>query len=151
MKLADELATERLGAALATALAPLRRHSTVIYLQGELGAGKTTLARGFLRAAGIGDLVRSPTYTLVEPYETRLGPVLHADLYRLRTPQELLQLGLEELPPGGVLLVEWPERGAPLLVAPDLTVVLEHATAGRVAQLAGNPELVAAIAAIPLK
>jgi tRNA A37 threonylcarbamoyladenosine biosynthesis protein TsaE len=77
--------------------------------------------------------------------------VLHADLYRLRTPQELLQLGLEELPPGGILLVEWPERGAPLLVAPDLTVTLEHAVSGRVARLGGNPELAAEIAAIPLK
>jgi tRNA threonylcarbamoyladenosine biosynthesis protein TsaE len=151
MKLEDERATERLGAALATALGPLCRPSTVIYLQGELGAGKTTLARGFLRAAGVSDIVRSPSYTLVEPYDTSLGPVLHADLYRLKTPHELLQLGLEELPPGGFLLVEWPERGAPLLAAPDLTVTLEHAAPGRAARLGGNPELAAAIAAISLK
>lgn len=123
---ADE--QERLGAALAAACPrPL-----VIYLEGELGAGKTTLARGFLRALGHAGAVRSPTFTLLEPYDFAAGPVFHLDLYRLAHPDELAFLGLRDLlGDRAILLVEWPERGQGELPAPDLRVVIEHRPTGR--------------------
>jgi tRNA threonylcarbamoyladenosine biosynthesis protein TsaE len=119
---ADE--TEAFGARLATA----RPHSHVlatIQLSGDLGAGKTTLARGFLRATGISGPVRSPTYTLVELYEVPEITVVHLDLYRLTDPAELEPLGLREWAvPGHVWLIEWPDRGGNRLPFPDLVVVL---------------------------
>ena len=109
--------TQALGAELARALSP----GAVIYLYGSLGAGKTTFVRGLLRALGIEDKVKSPTYTLVEPYETEKFDVFHFDLYRLLTAEELQQIGLEEYFTGSsVCLIEWPEKGQPLLPAPDV-------------------------------
>lgn len=121
-------AQERLGAALARACPrPL-----VVFLEGDLGAGKTTLARGFLRALGHSGAVRSPTFTLLEPYDFPAGPVFHLDLYRLADPDELAYLGLRDLlGPAAILLVEWPERGAGELPEPDLRVLIEHLGAGR--------------------
>jgi tRNA threonylcarbamoyladenosine biosynthesis protein TsaE len=96
-----------------------------VYLTGDLGAGKTTVARGFARGCGIEAPVRSPTYTLVNAYETGELTLLHLDLYRLRDPGELEPLGLREWArPGCLWLIEWPERGAALLPAADLTVRL---------------------------
>ena len=97
----------------------------MVYLTGDLGAGKTTLTRGFLRSLGIVGAVRSPTYTLVEIYETSMLTALHLDLYRLADPAELDNLGLREWAGAGhVWLVEWPERGANKLPAADLVVKL---------------------------
>src|SRR5262245_32695735 len=96
----------------------------VVALQGGLGVGKTTLARAILRAA-TGDpglIVPSPTFTLVEVYETPLGPFWHFDLYRLEAPQQVLELGWEEARADGVALVEWAERLGPLLPGEGLTV-----------------------------
>jgi tRNA threonylcarbamoyl adenosine modification protein YjeE len=105
--LADAAATGRLGAALARALG---EGGAVLYLSGELGAGKTTLARALLQALGYAGHVRSPTYTLVEPYELQGRRVFHLDLYRLAAAEELEYLGLRDLDPAqDLILVEWPE------------------------------------------
>jgi tRNA threonylcarbamoyladenosine biosynthesis protein TsaE len=103
------LESEADTAALGAALARVARPGDVITLSGALGAGKTALARGFLAAAGHGGEVPSPTFAIVQPYEDLRPPVLHADLYRLEHPSELLELGLEEAA-DAVLLVEWPDR-----------------------------------------
>lgn len=121
--LPDAEATEALGAALAAA----SPGQCVIYLEGELGAGKTTLARGFLRGLGHEGRVKSPTYSLMEPYDTPSGRVLHLDLYRLADPDEAAWLGLADDDGRPTrLLVEWPAHGAGWLPAPDLVVRLEH-------------------------
>ena len=128
--LPDSAATERVGATLAPLL--LSRPGGMIHLQGELGAGKTTLSRALLRALGVQGAIRSPTYTLVEPYESAGRRVLHLDLYRLADPEELYGLGvLDEAPPAAWWLVEWPERGGALLPPPDLRLQLGHAEASR--------------------
>lgn len=129
--------TEALGARLARTR-PAEAPLSVIFLSGELGAGKTTLARGFLHAAGVAGPVRSPTYTLVELYALGRLTVVHADLYRLREPSELDSLGLRDwAQPGHLWLIEWPERGAGHLPSPDLTAELS------VAQTAHDITLVA--------
>ena len=113
--LPDEAATERLGATLAARLKP----RDVVALQGGLGVGKTTLARAILRAAS-GDpalIVPSPTFTLVEIYDTPMGVYWHFDLYRLETPEQVFELGWEEARADGVALVEWAERLGALLPA----------------------------------
>ena len=122
VNLADEAATVSLGQQLAQRLSAPQ----VIYLQGELGAGKTTFSRGFLQGRGHVGSVKSPTYTLVEPYEhLAAGPVFHLDLYRLGDPGELEYLGLEDyLSAEGILLIEWPERAAQQLPQPDLEITL---------------------------
>jgi tRNA threonylcarbamoyladenosine biosynthesis protein TsaE len=121
----DVAATERLGAQLARHLRA--RGAGVVYLEGDLGAGKTTLARGFLRALGVTGAIRSPTYTLIEPYRIGERDVLHLDLYRLTAPEELLNLGLSDYPPDRCLwLLEWPQRGQGLIPAADVRVRLLH-------------------------
>jgi len=125
--LVDEAATEALGAAL-------QRHQPArgcVHLIGDLGAGKTTLVRGWLRAAGHAGAVRSPTYTLIEPYEQLGTPVFHLDLYRLADPEELEFIGLRDWVDAGLLLVEWPAQGAGVLPPPGLSVSLAAAGSGR--------------------
>ncbi len=131
--LPDEAATTRAGAALARALPELRRHSLLLGLSGELGSGKTTLARGLLRALGVAGSIRSPTYTLVEPYETARGTVHHLDLYRLRDgTTELESLGYRDLRAmPGLVMVEWPERAGSALGAPDLQATITAQDTGR--------------------
>jgi tRNA threonylcarbamoyladenosine biosynthesis protein TsaE len=128
--------TERLGAALARTLQDPIRTPLVVYLQGELGSGKTTLARGLLRALGVADSVRSPTYSILECYETRDRRAVHVDLYRLSESAELAPLGLRDELAGGVLmLIEWPDRFAPALPPPDLRILLAVEPLGRIAEL----------------
>lgn len=124
MRIVGEESQRRLGAALADALGG---EGCVIHLEGELGTGKTTLVRGLLRRLGHQGSVRSPTYTLVEPYSLARGEVFHLDLYRLADPDELEFLGLRDLlEPDALLLVEWPERGRGVLPVADLTICIEH-------------------------
>lgn len=126
------IATERLGARLAVVLKP----GCVIYLHGELGAGKTTLARGLIHGLGHGGTVKSPTYTLVEPYQIGQWRLFHWDLYRLADPEELEFLGLrDQLDGEAVLLIEWPERGRGELPVADLEITLDYADEGRNSRL----------------
>ena len=130
--------TTALGAAIAAAIGD--RPGGVIYLHGPLGAGKTTVARGLLRALGVRGAIRSPTYTLLEPYELPGRLLVHLDLYRLADERELEPLGLRDYPPERCWwLVEWPERAAARLPAADLSVVLSHEGDGRHAVLSGRP------------
>jgi tRNA threonylcarbamoyladenosine biosynthesis protein TsaE len=120
---------EAAGAALADAMPPVTRGPAVVYLSGDLGAGKTTLARGFLRRRGLIEPARSPTFALLECYELADIVVVHVDLYRLREPLELDALGLRDLArPGHAWLVEWPERGAGWLPVPDVHIDLYAAS-----------------------
>ena len=133
--LPDERATARLGADLALAL----RAGDVLALEGDLGAGKTTLARGLIRAlAGDAQLeVPSPTFTLVQAYEGRI-PVHHFDLYRLSSAAELDELGFDDAIAQGAALVEWPDRAEGRLPESAIHVELTHRDAGRVARIAGS-------------
>jgi tRNA threonylcarbamoyladenosine biosynthesis protein TsaE len=108
----------------------------VIHLRGDLGAGKTTFARALLSALGVGERIKSPTYSLIESYEVAGIAVHHLDLYRIADPGELEWLGLADLAVGRYLiLIEWPERAGEALPPPDLTVHLAHADALRTLQL----------------
>jgi tRNA threonylcarbamoyladenosine biosynthesis protein TsaE len=133
--LADEPATEHLGRVLADTRPP----SAVIYLMGDLGAGKTTFSRGFIQACGHHGVVKSPTYTLIEPYMLDQQTIYHLDLYRLSDPEELEYLGMDLLTqPETICLVEWPERGVPSLPSADLTLTLKHQDTGRQATLSAH-------------
>ena len=132
LELPDPEATERLAAELASC----RPAWAVVYLEGGLGAGKSTLARALLRALGVKGAVRSPTYTLIERYPIPGGEAAHLDLYRLASAAELDFLGLDELAADATLwLVEWPERGKGLLPPADLRVQLSTHGKGRKARL----------------
>ena len=136
LTLADSGHTERLGAALARCGPRPGAGPLIVYLQGELGAGKTTLARGLLRELGVTGVVRSPSYTLLESYESGGRRILHLDLYRLDGAQDLAVLGWrDELTPGALLLIEWPERAAGAVPPADLRVGLSIAGQGRQARL----------------
>ena len=123
------------GAAMAAVgelLAKACHDALVFYLYGELGAGKTTLVRGFMRGMGYSAAVKSPTYTLIEPYEVGARHLYHLDLYRVRDAAELDYLGLRELQDSNaILLVEWPERGEGFLPPADILLKIDYAAEGR--------------------
>jgi len=129
--LAAESDTAALGAVIAASL----RAGDVIHLHGDLGAGKTTLARALIQALQPDARVKSPTYTLLESYELPDFGLSHLDLYRISDPAELEYLGLRELAGDSVLVVEWPERGGASLPPPDLVIHLELAGDGRMANV----------------
>ncbi|MEL6448968.1 MAG: tRNA (adenosine(37)-N6)-threonylcarbamoyltransferase complex ATPase subunit type 1 TsaE [Pseudomonadota bacterium] len=132
--LADAPATAALGAALARAILASEHRALLVLLEGDLGAGKTTFARGFLRACGHTGPVPSPTYTLVEPYQFEDLDVHHLDLYRLAGDAELEFIGWRDLG-NSVRLVEWPERAPSAMQDADLTVALKIDGAGRRARI----------------
>jgi tRNA threonylcarbamoyladenosine biosynthesis protein TsaE len=111
----------------------------VLYLQGELGAGKTTCVRSLLRALGVTGLVRSPTYTLVETYPLATLTCVHVDLYRLQSLTEVDELGLRDLVgPGSLIMVEWPAKGGAALPPADLDLTLRYAGEARQAALSAK-------------
>ena len=138
--LPDASATRALGASLAAALRALAAEFFVIFLEGELGAGKTTLVSGLLHELGFVGSVRSPTYTLIETYDLSRLIVHHVDLYRLVSPQELETLGLRDLlGQSGVLLMEWPSKGGDQLPMPDVSIQLFYDSAGERRRAVLNP------------
>lgn len=147
--LPDEAATLRLGAALA----PGARNGLVLHLAGELGAGKTTLVRGLLGALGHRGRVKSPTYTLVEPYSLSRLNLYHFDFYRFKDRSEWLSSGFQEhFGPDALCVVEWPERAGDAMAAPDLEIRLGYEGPGRVARLeARSPQGDAWLAAASLR
>jgi tRNA threonylcarbamoyladenosine biosynthesis protein TsaE len=127
--LSDEAATIKLGAKLAT----ITPNNFVIYLYGELGAGKTTLVRGFLQKLGHVGRVKSPTYTIMETYQVANKVVHHLDLYRITDPEELNFIGIRDFVQNDIWLIEWPERGKGFLPNPDLCCYLKTKNSGRMA------------------
>ena len=145
-ELADEAATDRLGEALADAAADLRSTAQGlqpgpeaggrIHLQGDLGAGKTSLVRAFLRHCGVSGRIKSPSYALLESYEVSNLYLYHLDFYRFSDPADWLDAGFRDLLNNRALvLIEWPERAGKLLGPPDLLVQLVYAGSGRTATL----------------
>ena len=136
-RLRDEDATAALGARIASSLAPAMR----VYLRGELGAGKTTLVRGLLRALGVHTRVKSPSYTLVELYVVSRLDLYHFDFYRFLDSKEFEDAGFADHFSGNaVCLVEWPERAGHSIPLPDLDIALAYSDAGRAADVCARTE-----------
>ena len=138
LTLPDTAVTDMLGRALGEAFPGAGAGVVVLHLNGELGAGKTSCARGLLHSLGVSGSVRSPTYTLLEIYALPGLTCVHADLYRLRSADEFADLGVSEyLEPGHLLLIEWSENGGPYTPPPDVRLALSYAGSGRRAALTG--------------
>jgi len=132
LKLPNEASTLRLGEALAVGAVPGR----VLFISGDLGAGKTTLVRGLLRGLGYAGRAKSPTYALVEPYTLSRLDLYHFDFYRFKDRSEWLNSGFREhFNPGSLCVVEWPEKAGGLLSPPDLSIRLEIENEGRRARV----------------
>jgi len=132
INLQNEAETMELGASIATLL-PV---GGVVLLYGDLGAGKTTLVRGLLRSLGFMDTVKSPTYTLVEPYRIAGRDIYHFDLYRLGDPEELEYLGIRDyFRKDALCLVEWPEKAGLFIPKGDFSITLEYEKQARIAQI----------------
>jgi tRNA threonylcarbamoyl adenosine modification protein YjeE len=142
--LADLAATDALGARIAASL----RVGDAIALQGDLGSGKTTLARAILRALGVTETVPSPTFTLVQAYETEKLAVRHFDLYRVNDVADMDELGLDEALDDGAALVEWPEHAGSRLPSDVLRVALTLDARGRRARITGPARWAAAFSEI---
>ena len=124
--LLSESETKNFGSRLAECFCNSPAQSSVIYLKGDLGSGKTTFAKGFLNGMGFLGNVTSPTYTLIEIYNTKIYDVYHIDLYRIDTRKEIIELELHEQPASSnpfIFLIEWPERGTPDILPPDLEIL----------------------------
>jgi tRNA threonylcarbamoyladenosine biosynthesis protein TsaE len=125
--LADEEATISVGTAIANAVKITLKKGIVVFLNGDLGAGKTTLTRGFVRGMGHAGNVKSPTYTIVEPYELADWRVYHFDLYRLSDPEELEYMGIRDyFEDNCCCFIEWPEKGQGILTQPDMIINLTY-------------------------
>ena len=130
--LTDSDATARAGASLLSQLP----HKAVIFLHGDLGAGKTTFVRGLLRAAGVCGAIKSPTYSLVEEYEPYERKIFHFDLYRLAEPDELEWIGIYDyLEQNALCLIEWAKKGSGILPSPDIEIVLTQKYDGRLLEI----------------
>ncbi len=135
LSLKDESETVALGAKIAAAI----QGGEIIYLSGDLGSGKTTFVRGFLNALGHKGNVKSPTYTLVEPYLINGKNIYHFDLYRINDPEELEAMGIRDYCDGeSVCLYEWPEQGKEVLPDADITLSLSHSGSGREVKIQSN-------------
>lgn len=125
--LADELATIALGKQLANIVKAELKQGIIVYLNGDLGAGKTTLTRGFVQGMGHVGNVKSPTYTLVEPYDLQDWQVYHFDLYRLADAEELEYMGIRDYFNSNCCsFIEWPEKGEGMLAEPDMVIDLAY-------------------------
>ena len=130
--LQNEAETMELGAAIATLLPT----GGVVRLHGDLGTGKTTMVRGLLRSLGFEGTVKSPTYTLVEPYQVKGRDIYHFDLYRLGDPEELEYMGIRDyLRPDALCLIEWPEKGGGFIPEGDLNITLAYKNQARSAEI----------------
>ncbi len=132
IKIADEAAMLALGCSWGHCLANNLDHGRVLFLSGQLGAGKTTLIRGILSGFGFDGIVSSPTYTLVEPYTVNRWKLYHFDLYRLKCPEDLEMIGIRDMiTTDTVSLIEWPDHGHGILPAPDYDIVIRYTQTGR--------------------
>jgi tRNA threonylcarbamoyladenosine biosynthesis protein TsaE len=136
-QLASVADTEALGAAMVHGLRP----GATVFLHGDLGSGKTTLVRGMLRGLGYAGAVKSPTFTLVEPYRVAGRDIFHFDLYRMQDPEELEFIGMRDYFQGqGIVLVEWAERAADRLPEPDIDVFIQRVDDTRIVQLRSHTD-----------
>lgn len=140
--LADEAATVSYGERLGLRILSDYQGRALVFLRGQLGAGKTTIVRGLLNTLGHTGAVKSPTYTLLEPYSYNGQDAFHFDLYRIADPQELSFVGFDEIIDGpGIKLIEWPEKAESWLPKPDINITLEvppDAAAGRIVHATFN-------------
>jgi len=142
MQITKHIPTADTMEALGSKLAKVTEGSAIIFLQGDLGMGKTTLVRGYLRGLDYQGPVKSPTYTLVESYDSLRFPVYHFDLYRLTDPEELEFMGVRDYFSGqGVCLIEWPENGVGMLPAPDLNCYIQGEGEGRIVNFKAYSEI----------
>jgi tRNA threonylcarbamoyladenosine biosynthesis protein TsaE len=127
-----KIPTEQAMIALGKQLAMASGDTAIIFLYGQLGAGKTTFTRGFLQGLGYSGHVKSPTYTLVEPYQLSHGAIYHFDFYRLQDPHELEYMGIQDyFTPRAICIIEWPEYGKDMLPTSDLSCYIELSQQGR--------------------
>ncbi|MBD1580751.1 tRNA (adenosine(37)-N6)-threonylcarbamoyltransferase complex ATPase subunit type 1 TsaE [Pseudoalteromonas sp. S16_S37] len=135
--LADEAQTVAMGERLCKYI----KNGAVLFLHGDLGAGKTTLSRGIVQGMGHTGKVKSPTYTLVEPYELEDVSIYHFDLYRLGDPEELEYMGIRDyFSPNAICIIEWPQKGAGFIPSPDLNVEMAYDGEQRTVTVSANSE-----------